>query len=362
MSGPLAGLRVVDLTTVIAGPYATQMLGDMGADVVKIEPPAGDIMRAPGPARTPGMGAAFLNCNRNKDSLRLDLKQPADLARLVDLIAGADVFIHNMRMKAARRLGLDPDALSARFPRLVHCAITGFGQDGPYRDRPAYDDIIQAASGWAALENPPRYAPTIVADKTAGLHAVAAINAALLHRERSGQGQAIEVPMFEVMVSFLAVEHLAWQTFDPPAGPCGYDRVLTPWRRPYLAADGYIAVMPYTSAHWRAFFTAAGRPDWAADPVLTDDRARAAGIATLYERLADCLTARGVAEWLRMLDALEIPCSPVNRLDDLTDDPHVQTVGLFQPLTHPTEGAMRAVRPPIRFARTPCDIRKPAPR
>lgn len=362
MPGPLSGLRVIDLTTVIAGPYATQMLGDMGAEVIKIEPPAGDIMRAPGPARQPGMGAAFLNCNRNKDSLRLDLKQPDDLARLMDLIAGADVFIHNMRMNAARRIGLDPDTLAGRLPRLIHCAITGFGQDGPYRDLPAYDDIIQAASGWAALENPPCYAPTIVADKTAGLHAVAAINAALLHRERSGEGQAIEVPMFEVMVSYLAVEHLAGQSFVPPAGPCGYSRLLTPWRKPYAASDGHIAVMPYTAAHWRAFFIAADRPDWANDPMLADDAARAAQIATLYERLALCLATRTVADWIATLAALQIPCSPVNRLDDLPDDPHVQATELLTDVDHPTEGPMRMVRPPIRFSRTPCEIRKLAPR
>lgn len=365
MSGPLSGLRVIDLTTVIAGPFATQILGDMGAEIVKVEPPQGDIMRAPGPARSPGMGAAFLNCNRNKTSLCLDLKDPADLARLVALIGGADVFVHNMRMNAARRLGLDPETLGARFPRLIYCGIVGYGQDGPHRDRPAYDDIIQAASGWAALtadaDTPPRYAPTIVADKTAGLFAVSAITAALLHRERSGDGQAIEVPMFEVMVSFLAVEHLAGMSFVPPEGPCGYDRLLSPWRRPYRAADGYVAVMPYTSSHWHAFFMAAGRPDWAADPVLADDQRRAAAIGTLYERLAECLAGRSVSDWIEVLEALEIPCSRVNRFDDLAGDPHVLATGLFVEAEHPTEGRLRSVRPPIRFSRTPCAIRSLAP-
>lgn len=365
MLGPLSGIRIIDLTTVIAGPYATQMLGDMGADVIKIESPVGDIMRAPGPARSPGMGAAFLNCNRNKDSICLDLKNSNDLSRLFDLIAEADVFIHNMRMNAARRLALDPEALNKRFPRLVYCAITGFGQDGPYRDRPAYDDIIQAISGWAALssdpDEPPRYAPTIVADKTAGLHAVSAITAALLHRERTGQGQAIEVPMFEVMVSFLAVEHLAGKSFLPAEGPSGYNRLLNPWRRPYRAADGFIAVMPYTAAHWKSFFNAAGRPDWADDPVLTDDGQRAASVGQLYKRLSECVAHKSVAEWGELLGKLDIPFSPVNRLDELEGDPHVQATDLFQKVEHPTEGKMVVVRPPVRFSRTPCSIRRLAP-
>ncbi|WBU63642.1 CaiB/BaiF CoA transferase family protein [Paracoccus aerodenitrificans] len=365
MTGPLSGLTVLDLTTVIAGPYATQMLGDMGAEIIKIEGPAGDIMRAPGPARSAGMGAAFLNCNRNKENLCLDLKKPADLARLAELLSEADVFVHNMRMKAARRLRLDPETLADRYPRLVYCAITGFGQDGPYRDRPAYDDIIQAASGWASLaadaDEAPSYAPTIVADKTAGLHAVSAITAALFHRERTGEGQAIEVPMFEAMVSFLAIEHLAGQSFVPSKGPCGYSRLLTPWRRPYRAADGYIAVMPYTASHWSAFFQASDRADWAADPALADDAERAASIGQLYERLADCLKSRTVGEWVSLLDQLQIPCSPVNRLDDLPGDEHVRATGLFLPVDHPTEGEMITVRPPVRFSRTPCSIRTLAP-
>lgn len=365
MAGPLAGIRILDLTTVIAGPFATQMLGDLGAQVIKVEAPGGDIMRAPGPARSPGMGAAFLNCNRNKDLVTLDLKDPGDHARLMEEIAGADVFVHNMRMAAARRLGLDAETLGPRFPRLIYCAIVGFGQDGPYRDRPAYDDIIQAASGWAGLmpgTDGPAYAPTIVADKTAGLFAVSAITSALFERERSGQGQAVEVPMFESMVSFLAVEHLAGLSFIPPEGPAGYQRLLTPWRRPYRAADGYIAVMPYSGAHWQAFFRAAGREDWATEPALTDDRARAAMIATLYERLASLLQSRKVQDWLDLLEPLQIPCSRVNRFEDLARDPHVQATGLFCETDHPSEGRMLTVRPPLRFSRSRCQIRNLASR
>jgi crotonobetainyl-CoA:carnitine CoA-transferase CaiB-like acyl-CoA transferase len=366
MSGPLDGIRVIDLSTVIAGPYATQMLGDMGADIVKVEPPTGDIMRAPGPARSAGMGAAFLNCNRNKESISLDLKQAADRERLLALIDEADVFVHNMRMDAARRAGLDPASLLARNPRLIYCAIVGFGQDGPYSDRPAYDDIIQAASGWAGLSaqfgGEPVYAPTIAADKTTAIFAVAAINAALFHRASSGIGQSIEVPMFEVMASFLMVEHLAGRSFVPPLGPSGYARILSPHRRPYRTADGYIAVMPYTASHWRAFFRAANREDWAGEEALGSDGARAEMIGTLYERIASCLPSRNTAEWLTILEPLQVPCSAVNTIDDLLDDPHLKAVGFFENVEHPSEGEMLNVRPPVRFSATPAATRKLAPK
>lgn len=365
MPGPLDGIKVIDLTTVIAGPYATQTLGDMGADVLKIEPPGGDIMRAPGPARSPGMGAAFINCNRNKRSIALDMKSAQDLARLRELIADADIFIHNMRMGAARRNGLDPETLLAGHPRLIYCAIVGFGQDGPYRDRPAYDDVIQAAAGWAALAqrtgDAPVYAPTIVADKTTALFAVGAINAALYHRAVSGEGQAIEVPMFEAMVSFLAVEHLGGRSFEPALGGSGYSRVLSRHRRPYRTSDGFIAVMPYTAAHWRALFQAAGCEDWATEPALDDGAARAAMIDTLYERLAECLLHRSCAEWLEIIDRIDVPCSAINTLDDLLDDPHLKATGFFETVEHPEEGRLVTTKPPIRFSRTPCAITKQAP-
>lgn len=365
MAGPLQGVRIVDLTTVIAGPYATQTLGDMGAEILKIEPAGGDIMRAPGPGRSPGMGAAFLNCNRNKQSVALDLKQPGDVARLLALIDGADVFVHNMRMEAAQRSGLGADALLARNPRLIHCSIVGFGQDGPYRDRPAYDDVIQAAAGWAGLEQmaggEPRYAPTIVADKTTALFAVGAINAALYHRAVSGEGQAVEVPMFEAMASFLMVEHLAGQSFLPPLGASGYSRVLSPHRKPYRTADGYVAVMPYTGAHWRSFFRTAGRDDWAGEPALAVDAERAAMIGELYERLAACLLTRPTAEWLALLSEADVPCSAINTIDELIEDPHLKAVGFFEAVEHQSEGPMLNTRPPVRFSRTPCETRTLAP-
>ena len=366
MAGPLAGIKIIDLSTVIAGPFATQILAEMGATVIKVESPAGDIMRAPGPARTTGMGAAFLNCNRGKTSVVLDLKQPGDRAALSEMLQDADVLVHNMRTQAAARLGLTYDQLRGAHPGLVYCAIVGFGQDGPYRDRPAYDDIVQAACGWASLQQrtggEPRYAPTIVADKTTSLYTVGAINAALFHKARTGEGQAIEVPMFESMIAFLAAEHLAGCSFEPPIGESGYSRLLSPHRRPYQTQDGYIGVMPYNGAHWRAFFTAAGRGDWAAEEALGSDTARAAMIGTLYERLSICLRERSSADWLKLLGELDIPCSLVNRIEDLLEDPHLQATGFFERVEHPTEGTLIQVRPPVRFSATPCETGTPAPR
>lgn len=365
MAGPLRGIRVLDLSTVVAGPYAGQILGDMGAEVIKVEPPQGDIMRAAGPARSPGMGATFLNSNRNKSGLVLDLKQPDDLGRLLELARSADVLLINMRPAAARRLGIAYEDLAALNPRLVYCAIVGYGQDGPYRGRPAYDDIIQAATGWSDLEaqisGTPRYAPTIVADKTTALYAVGAINAALLHAARSGEGQYVEVPMFEVMASFLLVEHLGGRTFVPPEGQAGYARLLSRHRRPYPTKDGYLSVLPYTATHWRRFFELAGRADWASDPRLADDAARAGIIDELYERVAACLPGRTGAEWMALLPASDIPCSPVNSVDDLIADEHLAAVGFFVPVAHPTEGELLTVRCPVRFSGTHCELRTGAP-
>jgi crotonobetainyl-CoA:carnitine CoA-transferase CaiB-like acyl-CoA transferase len=350
MPGPLHGIRVLDLSTVIAGPYATQILGDMGAEIVKVEPPQGDIMRAPGPSRSPGMGAAFLNCNRNKRSVALDLKRADDLERLLDMAGQAQVLVHNMRPAAAARLGLAYEDVRAHNPALIYCAIVGYGQSGPYRDRPAYDDIIQAAAGWAGIEQrvggQPRYAPTIVADKTTALYAVSAINAALVHRERTGEGQYVEVPMFELMASFLLVEQLGGNTFVPPEGPAGYARLVSAHRRPHRTMDGYLSVMPYTCAHWKRFFEAAGRSDWAADARLDSDTQRADMIDDLYERLAQTLSERSTAEWMTLLPQADIPCSPVNSVDDLLADEHLRSIGFFVHSAHPNEGDILTTRPP----------------
>lgn len=365
MAGPLQGVRVLDLTTVVAGPYTTQMLGDMGADVIKIEPPEGDIMRSPGPARSPEMGAAFLNCNRNKTSVVLNLKAISDRETLLGMVSDADVLVHNMRPAAMARLGLSYADLQSQNREIIYCAIVGYGQTGPYRDRPAYDDVIQAASGWCHLEGmsegKPQYAPTIVADKTVALFAVGAINAALFHKARTGEGQYVEVPMYEAMASFLLVEHLAGRTFVPPEGNAGYDRLLSPYRRPHRTLDGYISVLAYSAAHWKSFFSIAGREDWASDPRLDSSVVRSSVINELYQRVSTCLIERTSAEWMRLLTQADVPCSPINSIDDLLDDEHLNAVDFFVKSAHPTEGELLMPRPPVRFSRTPCEIRSPPP-
>ena len=268
--GPLAGIKVLDLTTVVLGPLATQILADLGADVVKIEPPDGDIMRYAGPARHREMGHVFLNLNRNKRSLVLDLKQEEAAPVLLALVRQSDVLMHNMRPQAMARLGFGWERLREVNPRLVYCSAHGYGQDGPFAGRPAFDDIIQGGCGLVALETATggeaRFVPTLIGDKTVGLTMVYAVMAALLQRERTGEGQAIEVPILETMTAFVMAEHMGGLTFDPPVGPPGYSRMLAPDRKPHRTADGHICVLPYTDRHWRDFFRIAGRPELADDP------------------------------------------------------------------------------------------------
>lgn len=365
-SGPLAGVRVIDMTSVGMGPYATQILGDMGADIIKVEAPEGDVFRASAPAASEGMGAAYLNLNRNKYSITLNTKNPDDLRRLVDLIDGADVFISNVRPRALARVGLDAATLCARNPRLIYCSAVGFGQDGPYASHPAFDDIIQAMSGLADLQGrnlgAPAYINTIMADKVSGLTLAYAIPMALYEREKSGRGQAIEVPMFETLVSFTLIEHMGGQSFDPPLGDMGYRRVLSPERRPYRTLDGYLALLPYTDLQWQRFFTLAGRAELAADPRYITAQARAGNFDTLYQHLAEIVALRSTAQWLALLADADIPHSRVNTPEALFDDPHLQATGFFKTMQHPTEGAVTATAIPVRFSRTPGAIRRLAPR
>ena len=360
-TGPLAGVRVVDMTSVGMGPYATQILGDMGADVVKVEAPAGDVFRHAEPALHPGMGAAFLNLNRNKRFRVLDIKREADLAELKALIAEADIFISNVRPQALRKLGLDYESLRAGHPRLIYCGAYGYAESGPYGGQPAFDDIIQARSGLAQFQGAnaggPQYVNTIMADKVAGLTVTYAISMALYERERSGQGQAIEIPMFETMVSFLAPEQMAGQTFVPSHGPAGYPRVMTPHRKPYRTRDGHIALLPYTTAQWMRFFTLADRPDLAADPRYADLASRSANIVELYATLAEIVSQRTTAQWLALLADADIPHSEVPRYEDVLNDPHLRETGMVFEYEHPTEGRLRAVGIPTRFSRTPGNIR-----
>jgi crotonobetainyl-CoA:carnitine CoA-transferase CaiB-like acyl-CoA transferase len=364
--GPLAGIKVLDLTTVVLGPLATQILGDLGAEVIKIEAPEGDIMRYAAPARHRGMGHVFLNLNRNKRSLVLDLKQPEAAPVLLTLVAQSDVLMHNMRPQAVARLGFAWERLREINPRLVYCSAHGYGQAGPLADRPAFDDIIQGGCGLAALEmastGEARFVPTLIGDKTVGLTMVYAVMAALLQRARTGRGQAVEVPMLETMTAFVMAEHMGGLTFDPPLGPPGYARMLAPDRRPHKTADGYICILPYTDRHWRDFFSLAGRPELAGDPRLADAETRSRHFAELYALVAACVGDRPSAYWLDRLKAADIPCGPVNPLAELPADEHLAAVDFFPRAEHPSEGQIRVVRAPVHFGEADWALRRPAPR
>lgn len=354
VAGPLHGVRVVDLTTVFSGPYATLLLGDLGADVVKVEVPGGDIVRRIGPAPTEAMGPLFMAVARNKRAIAVDLKDPAGQGVLARLVGWADVLVHNMRPAAALRIGADPGTTRARNPRLVHVALLGFGSDGPYADLPAYDDVIQAASGMVSMQSRPGgrpdYVRTVVADKTAGLFAFGAVCAALVQRDRTGEGCAVEVPMFESFTSFVLLEHLYGSTFEPPTGPPGYQRVLAEDRRPFRTADGWLSVVFYDDRHWRAFFELIDRPGLVSDPRFADQRSRTANSEALYTMVAEVMPERSTAEWLSLLRGLDVPAMPVNGVGDVLADPHLQAVGLFEPAEHPTEGRYVRVRNPLRFS------------
>ena len=366
MPGPLHGVRIVDLTQVFLGPIAAQTLGDLGADVVKVETPEGDITRAIMPARNPGMGTGFLAVNRNKRSIVLDLKQPAARDVLRRLIAGADVMLHSMRPQAMDRIGFGPEAARAINPRLIYCAAYGFRREGPHGWRPAYDDVIQGASGLAALQasfgGEPRYVPSSIIDKLVGLTVVAAVNAALFHRERTGEGQAIEVPMYETMVAFLLPEHMAGRHFDPPEGPAGYARVLAPDRGPYRTSDGFISVLAYTTAQWTKLFDLIGRPDMAADPRVTDGALRSRHVGELYRMVADAMPARTTAEWHAAFDAGDIPAMPVQDLDAVLACEHLHAVGFYERHIHDSEGALVFLGHPVRYEQTPAAIHRMPPR
>lgn len=367
MAGPLAGFRVIDVTTVLLGPYAAQWLGDLGADVIKVEaPPGGDVTRAIGPARHAGMSATFLNVNRNKRSIALDLKQPAARAALRGLIGTADVFLHNMRAQAVAKLGFAYNEVAKIKPDIVYCGAYGYSQRGPYAARPAYDDLMQAHAGLAAMaariDGVPRFAPTVMADKMIGIVTAMSIMAALLHRQRTGEGQQVEVPMFETMTAYMSLEHLSGAGFVPPLSKTGYARLTTPYRRPYRSKDGYIALIPYTDKHWRALFEIVARPDMAADPRFSGYAGRTANIHELYQFLDEVAASKTNAEWLEACLAREIPCAPVSDLDDLLEDPHIQAVGLFERHTHPTEGETLLTGSPVTFSKTPAKITRPAPR
>ncbi|MDB5885846.1 MAG: L-carnitine dehydratase/bile acid-inducible protein [Polaromonas sp.] len=360
---PLNGVRILDLSTVVLGPYASQILADYGADVIKIEAPEGDSTRRTGPSTEDGMGAIFLGVNRGKRSIVLDLKTPHGQEALLKLVDTADVLMHSIRPQKLAQIGLDPVTLRARNPRLVYVGLHGFAQDGPYGGMPAYDDIIQGMSGCAALmekqTGTPQYYPTIAADKTSGLVAAHAILAALFMRERTGEGSYVEVPMLESMVAFNLVEHFYGQHFEPPLAGPGYPRLLNPWRRPYRTTDGHLCAMPYTDAHWCRFFIEAGAPELALDDRFTNISARTRNIEKLYELAAQFIAGRSTATWLEIFNRLEIPASRMHRLEDLQQDEHLSATGFFETLHDPAMGTLRFpgvpvkfdhVRPPVRMA------------
>lgn len=350
---PLAGIRVIDLTTVAMGPLASQWLGDFGADVIKVEAPGGDSTRQTGPSLEDGMAAMFLSANRNKRSVMLDLTQSDARASLLDMIAQADVLMHNIRPQKLAKLGLEPGPLLERNPALVYAGLHGFGEAGPYGGKPAYDDIIQGLSGCADLMHrqtgEPQYFPAITADKTTGLVAAMAILAALAGRGRSGRGTIVEIPMFETMVGFNLVEHLYGWQFAPPQGAMGYPRVLSRDRRPYRTADGFICMMPYTDAHWRAFFAEAGTPEHADDPRFATMPARTANIDALYKLAAELVVRRTSSHWLAACERIGLPAAPVLSLDDLIDDPHLEAVSFFSRLHDPVLGELRMPGVPVLF-------------
>jgi crotonobetainyl-CoA:carnitine CoA-transferase CaiB-like acyl-CoA transferase len=364
-TGPLKGFRILDLTSVVMGPFATQILSDYGAEVIKVEPPEGDTTRHIGPSRQRGLSAGFIGMNRGKHSIVVDLKQPVGRDLVLRLVKQCDALVCNLRPAAMRRLGLDYATLSAVHSGLVYLSLVGYGRKGRYAGRPAYDDLIQAAIGLPRLQQraeggEPHYVPLALCDRTVGIAAVNALLAALLHRERSGEGQEIEVPMFELMSALVLSDHLGGASFDPPQGPMGYARLLSPWRRPYPTRDGYIAVMPYHDGHWRRFFALAGRPDLPdGDPRFADITQRTRNIDALYALLAAALKEKPTEEWLNLFDQADIPAMPLHSLETLLDDPHLKESGVVDTVDHPDEGRMRALRNAALFSRTP--VRAPAP-
>lgn len=368
MAGPLEGVRVIDLTGTVLGPMGTQVLGDAGADVIKVEPPGGDAVRYVGPRRSPDMGAYFVNLNRNKRSVVLDLKRPAARAALYKLIDGADVFVHNMRLAAATRAGLDYAALAARNPRLIHASATGYRINSSLRDEPAYDDIIQGRSGIASLNglatgaDGPRYVPTVMADKLTGHVLAGAIGMALYHRERTGRGQALHVPMLDTVLAFLLPEHLWGHSINEPDQGIGYTRMLTPHRRPYATADGFLCIIAVTDDQWRRLYRVFGREALMDDPRFASISARADNIDLVYGVVSEEMAKRTTAEWLALFATADLPHGPANTLEELRDDPYLREVDFFRQMEHPSEGPMTTLAIPVDYFGTPAELRRPAPR
>ena len=366
MAGPLSGLKVLELTSVVLGPWAAQIIADMGADVIKIEAPFGDSNRQLGASKNPGMAALYLSNNRNKRSLVLDLKQESARDALLAIVKDCDVFLHNNRPQVMTKLRLEYEDIKSVNENIIYCGTYGYSKDGPYGEKGALDDSIQAVSGVAALNElvlgEPRYLPTVVADKTTAITVVYSILAALFHRERSGVGQEIEVPMFETMVSFVMAEHIWGEVFEPKLGEAGYTRLMSHHRKPYKTKDGYIAVLPYMNNHWKTFCEKAEREDLIEDERFKDLSSRVKNIDDTYSETGKILATKTTQEWLDIFAGTKVPVIVVNSLEDLFHDPHLEAVDFWQSYEHPTEGQLKMPGFPSKFSKTPASIRKHAPK
>jgi crotonobetainyl-CoA:carnitine CoA-transferase CaiB-like acyl-CoA transferase len=314
------------------------------------------------------MGALYLQLNRNKRSIVLDVKQASAREALLRLCEGADVFVHNNRLAAMRRLELTDEHVRTVNPRLVYVSLIGYGDNGPYAGKPAYDDLIQGicalpATAAQAGGQEPRYVPLTLTDRIVGINAAHAILAAILCRDRVGEGQSVELPMFETMAQFVLGDHLGGRAFDPPIGGPGYNRLMTANRRPYATRDGYVCALIYTDRHWKTFFQAVGRLDeYSANRRLSDHATRSLHYNEVYGIVADTLRSRTTAEWMALFERCDIPCAPMNDLDALIDDPHLAAVDFFQTLTHPTDGRIRYTGIPSRWNGTALKVTRHAPR
>ena len=366
MSGPLSGLKVLELTSVVLGPWAAQIIADMGADVIKIEAPFGDSNRQLGASKNPGMAALYLSNNRNKRSLVLDLKQESARDALLAIVKDCDVFLHNNRPQVMTKLRLEYEDIKSVNENIIYCGTYGYSKDGPYGEKGALDDSIQAVSGVAALNElvlgEPRYLPTVVADKTTAITVVYSILAALFHRERSGVGQEIEVPMFETMVSFVMAEHIWGEVFEPKLGEAGYTRLMSHHRKPYKTKDGYIAVLPYMNNHWKTFCEKAEREDLIEDERFKDLSSRVKNIDDTYSETGKILATKTTQEWLDIFAGTKVPVIVVNSLEDLFHDPHLEAVDFWKSFDDPTEGQLKMPGFPSKFSKTPASIRKHAPK
>lgn len=365
VSRPLQGVRVLEIASIVFGPLAAQYLGDMGADVIKLEPPEGDRTRVMGPKRSAKMGSFFLSNNRNKRSVVADLKTEQGREILHALLAQTDVLLHSMRSSAAQRLGLGYEALAAQHPRLIYCHVAGYGDEGLYAGRAAYDDIIQAASGLAQLQTviagQPRFIPTIVADKISALHAAYAVAMALIQRGQTGLGQKVDVAMFETMAAFNMSEHQWGTVFEPPIAPMGYEPVSSASRRPYKTLDGYLVLLPYNDSDWHRFFGLCGRPEIMQDERFATFTARQKNFRLVWDEVERQVALKTNEQWLALLTPEDIPFSVVNSLDDLLQDPHLNSVDFWQLHEHPSEGMLRYAKVPIQMSGARTDLARLQP-